>query len=160
MSPDVVKHHMYNLRTKSKAIYDKTAKPLPEVKPGDTVRVRNNKIWSPAKLVSISDNPRSYTLVAPSGRMIVRNRKHLLKTSEQGIFEPERIRYQCRNEEDENTNPPVTTKPQLVTTNEPKTAAISEPTTSRPIGNASRSDPIVTRSGRISRPPDRLNYKK
>lgn len=70
-------------KAKSKTHYDKHVKTHSDLQPNkDIIRYRTGKTWSPAKLIEKTENPRSYKLQTPTGRTIVRNRKHLLKTKE------------------------------------------------------------------------------
>ncbi len=69
-------------RLKAKSYYDKGAKPLPELNPGDTVRVQTQQgSWIPAKLME--EHPyRSHSVMTPTGSVIRRNRRDILKTRE------------------------------------------------------------------------------
>ena len=66
---------------KQKAYYDRNAKPLPEITPGESVRVRVDNEWKPAVVAAYADEPRSY-IVTSGGGTYRRNRRHILKTNE------------------------------------------------------------------------------
>ena len=75
----------YPVQIPQKAIdrYNSTASHLPELHPGDTVRLRRNKKWErKGSVISKSENPRSYRVETENGKFLRRNRRHLLKTSE------------------------------------------------------------------------------
>ena len=89
LSPEDVKKQLVSHRLKAKSYYDRGAKELDALREGDTVRVRDKKIWKPAMLLPNADQPkypRSYNVMMPSGRIWTRNRRDLLKTKEHGIF--------------------------------------------------------------------------
>ncbi len=66
-----------------KQFHDRAAKPLSELKPGDTVCMQNmkNKTWEPAQVISKDPNSRAYTVKNISGKIFKRNRKHLIKSN-------------------------------------------------------------------------------
>ena len=53
-----------------------TYKPL---EPGDQVRVQNDKIWTPGEVVAATEQPRSYQILTPTGKVLRRNRSHIKK---------------------------------------------------------------------------------
>ena len=144
------------------------AKPLKDLQPGDTIRVRKDKSWAPAQLVSQASAPRRYNVRMPSGRVVIRNRRHILRTREGDIFEPARIQYRCRNEVEDNETQPSgnlhtpTTTP-VVTPENGNQRANHAPTPPNlqvaPPAATPVPAEIRTRSGRISRPPDRFGFK-
>jgi hypothetical protein len=64
-----------------KARYDKHAKPLPTLKPQDTVRIRVDGEWKPGVVQAKTPEPRSYVVKTNKGTYR-RNRRHLMKTQE------------------------------------------------------------------------------
>ena len=163
-------------RAKNKSHYDKHARPLPNLNPGDTVRYRTGKTWTPAKFISPAEKPRSYQVQTPSGRVIVRNRRHLLKTKESSdIYEHERRQLVTRQElaNDAMSRPlrqniprpaPVVARPSVVANpNPPVPSRPPDPVTcdtqlakSQPVPAAKA--PVEMRvSGRISRAPSNLD---
>lgn len=66
---------------REKHYYDRGSRVLPALSPGDTVRLREGKQWRPAKVVKPTPEPRSY-LVEADGQQYRRNRRKLIKTSE------------------------------------------------------------------------------
>ena len=59
--------------------YDRTAKQMPALQPGNTVRMRTDKGWALRGTVKCQVAPRSYKVSAENGGMYVRNRRHLLQ---------------------------------------------------------------------------------
>ena len=120
-------------RQKAKKYYDRKAKSLPELVVGQPVRARISpkSTWKPA-IVQQNIAPRSYIINA-NGRNYRRNRVDIRNTMEQ----------QDISESTESTR-----QESIVQSNEPPSATASIPSD----GHA------ITRSGRISKPPDRLNY--
>ena len=77
--------------------YDRGAKPLPELNPGDQIRVRNENLWEPGMVQSKADTPRSYNISTDRGQQLRRNRRHLMKTTENRVPEPD-VFYDCQEE--------------------------------------------------------------
>ena len=79
--PDLqkVKKILEERQKKEKQVFDKHAKPLPELKGGDTVRFKpkHHQEWKKAVVL-----PRSYVVLDEQGKMYRRNRRHLVKTAE------------------------------------------------------------------------------
>ena len=59
--------------------YDKTAKPLPPLQSGDSIRMQRKGKWEPAVVIKSDKAPRSY-IVNCNGTTYRRNRRHLLST--------------------------------------------------------------------------------
>ena len=75
---------------RSKQYFDRNTKELKPLKSGDTVHVKIGKNWKPALLLpddSDKSNYRSYKIQLPSGKITRRNRRHLLRTSEENIYQ-------------------------------------------------------------------------
>ena len=115
------------------SIYDRNSKPLPELFEDQAVQVQNpiTKIWSPAKIKAVSNTPRSYTVEDACGTQYRRNRSQI-KPDVQKMNVPEQVPLQSC---------PVTDD--VVCTSE---------TTMKPPEQSER----ITRSGRVSRKPDRF----
>ena len=62
--------------------YDRNAKPLPQIKERETVRIRKGKTWEPAIVTAKHTAPRSFIVTTPHGTSYRRNRRHLLPTDE------------------------------------------------------------------------------
>ena len=80
-----------------KQYYDREAKPLPKLDLGDQIRFRNENSWEPGMIESKADTPRSNNTQTDGGQRLCRNRRHLMKTTENRILEPE-IFYDCQEE--------------------------------------------------------------
>ena len=69
-------------KRRQKEYYDRHAKPLPNVSPGEMVRMRltGQKVWRPATCLD-SVGPRSF-LIKSGGAVFQRNRRDIIKTGE------------------------------------------------------------------------------
>ena len=123
-----------------------SGKELPELRPGDKVRLRDGKTWSrKGRVVRKADQPRSY-LVKSNGNILRRNRRHLLKTTER--FD---------SDSDSSSSLISASKTQTrISDDLPPTASDDITSEDEVIGDK----PYTTRSGRESNKPDRLTYSK
>ena len=84
LQPKVVDAHKDlkhgQLRQKS-YYYDKGTSPLPQLNPGDVVRVQRGKVWEPAVVRGSHIQPRSCLVQSQHGQLS-RNRRHLSETNE------------------------------------------------------------------------------
>ena len=81
LEPQTVKAQLEYYRHENKKYFDKGSKELPKLQPGDTVRIQTDKGWSsPGSVINRCPEPRSYNVLTPAGRVIRRNRRHLLHT--------------------------------------------------------------------------------
>lgn len=65
-----------------KSYYDRSARPLSQLKEGQAVRVHEQGYWKPAVIVRSAGTERSYHVRTSDGREYRRNRRHLLDTKE------------------------------------------------------------------------------
>ena len=70
---------LFHRQQLNKCPFDKGAKDLPPLQPGDSVRVRRGTRWEPATVVKADSKPRSY-IVSTNGAQLRRNRRHLMQT--------------------------------------------------------------------------------
>ena len=85
LKPRVVEKAQEKLKERSdrqKMYYDRNAKPLPQIREDDTVRIRKGKTWEPAIVSEKHTAPRSFIVTTPDGTAYRRNRCHLLPTIE------------------------------------------------------------------------------
>jgi hypothetical protein len=68
---------------RQKQYYDAGSRDLQPLQPGDVVRVKNDGQWQGGKVVSLHELPRSYIVQTENGSLLRRNRRHLIKTSEE-----------------------------------------------------------------------------
>lgn len=80
-----------------KYYYDRGAKLLSQLDPDEQIRVRQENKWEPATVESKAGTPRSYLVHTGGGQKLRRNRRHLLKTTENRTDEPE-IFYDCQED--------------------------------------------------------------
>ena len=132
---------------RNKTKYDERSKDLKEIESDTSVRIfkRNKRKgnWRlRGKVISKRSEPRSYNVINEKGNIIRRNRQHLLPTNE--TFNQSSV-----NEYDsEDSN-------ESLSINEDSEEVTSEPSVTT---NDTPSTGYVTRSGRVSREPDRLGY--
>ena len=79
---------------KQKFYHDKNAKPLKELDVGDTVRLRREKEWIPAKVVEKDKHPRSYHVTTEQGTTYRRNRRDIVKTIEAPVVIKEHLNFE------------------------------------------------------------------
>ena len=77
VSPTAVKSDCLKQQEHQKQAYDKTARPLSTLQPGDHVHFKNGTLWQPAVVTEVSTHPRSYIIQTPEGQVYRRNRAHL-----------------------------------------------------------------------------------
>ena len=56
-----IREKLAQRQQKQKCQYDKSAKPLPDLNPGDSVRYQVDRSWKPATVIKQHNNPRSYS---------------------------------------------------------------------------------------------------
>lgn len=142
-SPQEIRDAIRAQKQKQKTFFDRTARDLPPLHEGDSVRVQDHATgrWSPAVVTDTAQTPRSYIIETAQGRQLRRNRKHLLATQ----AEPDR-----RPEGPEHIP--------IIATESPATVS---PTTATDARKETDNQPIIqtvpqtTRSGRVVRPPPR-----
>ena len=150
-------------RDKSKSYYDMHSRSLPKLSAHDNIRYRTGKTWTPGKMISEGDNPRSFKIQTPGGRLIVRNRRHLLKTKE-NMFENARHEHAMRNVTGDACYTQLPPTPQLpisapqLTIPAPQLPRnVQNNNTVVPMNNSANVNTPVpvttTRSGRISKKP-------
>lgn len=68
---------------RQKQYYDKTARTLPALPVGATIRYQlPTGVWKPATVAESAGTPSSYNIITEEGQTLRRNRRHLLRTSE------------------------------------------------------------------------------
>ena len=123
---------------------------LPNISQGNTVRIRTDEqnLWDKKGIVIKQTNrPRSYDVLNENGNVMIRNRRHLIPTNKKFT---EKFSYS-------NIIPPTTKLPERVaspqTANSPK--AVTSSTTINPSKTIAPNGTKVTRSGRVSKQPNR-----
>ena len=152
--PQIVTNRLEQYKMKNKNIYDKHAKPLEKINPGDSIRYRTGKTWTPAELImENSSNPRSFKIQTPAGNTIIRNRRHLLKTKGDDYGNAKHQHEMTLvedNQENENTLINNNNQRPIIEQNIPADIEITSNS------NPATREPILTRSGRSSKPPSYL----
>lgn len=131
----IVRQKQKYLQNRQKTNYDKVSKSLLPLSKHDTVRLEDSNYWNKKATVLEEVGPRSYNVRTEDGQVLRRNRRSLLKTRE---------KLEEQSAEDENE---VTTAPPEETTPTPPPADPAPPPS-----------PVLRRSTRVSKPPDRLGY--
>ena len=67
---------------KQRFYYDRTAKPLPDLKVGDTICLQEDKVWTPAIVTQTHQAPKSQIVTTHDGCEYHRNNKFLHRTAE------------------------------------------------------------------------------
>ena len=165
--PVQVSSRLRHYRLQSKTHYDQHAKNLPVIQPNDTIRIRDGSKWVPARFVSRQQTPRSYNVETPSGRIVSRNRRHLLVTNESNIFNRAQTQFDLENSDvqlglgETVQQRVVQVRSPISQTNVQNQASQSvKPTQSNQNASvvpAVVKTPVTTRSGRVSQAPTRYN---
>ena len=116
------------------------SRPLPELTPQQSVRVQNplNKTWEPGRVIARTNEPRSYKVETPRG-VYRRNRRHIRSTAEN--FSEEKFR-----KPDYNDN-----------TIDITSGSSSITATSTPAEKRESAEPVLRRSQRVIKKPQRLD---
>ena len=134
IEPNIVQARLHKYMKDGKTHFDVNAKDLPKLELGDAVRIQDGKVWKPARVVAVhSKAPRSYMVDTPTGRVLRRNRRHLLRTREGDIVNPAKAHYKAARRGDDHHIPPspvmqsnhmnqqFQNTPELLTQNKPVT---------------------------------------
>ena len=136
LKPEVVKSKQKELVERQKFYYDKKSKPLPEVSPEEIVRFKKDiglSNWEPA-VEETDHGERSFILRSENDKLYRENSRRILKTGE-NVFQKQETQFDNDFPISENAND----------TNTPKSDQQETPT------SAASNQPMVTRSGRISK---------
>ena len=158
---DEIRKSLKQRQNKQKHYYDKHA-PKSDLKPlekGENVVMRHENKWKHGTIERKHETPRSYVVQTPDGRKYRRNRKHIRPTKSVPTYvEPEEIMIQqpyMHGQSGSNCNTHGTndtTKPFELPSSEQQHD--QQPTKTPEIMEKS---PYKTRSGRISKAPDRYS---
>ena len=145
---NIMRQKQKSLQNRQKANYDKASKCLLPLSKHDTVRVEDSNYWSKKATVLKEVGPRSYTVRTEDGQILRRNRRSLLKT-------PETLEQSADNELCTTAAPPAeqTKLPPPADQLPASTTTVPPPSTKT---DQTPSTPILRRSTRESKPPDRL----
>jgi hypothetical protein len=133
LQPSVVVGAKSALQERSKKqehYYNRGTKPLPSLKPGETVRVRQGNLWQPARVEEKHWTPRSYMVRTPDGQLYRRNRQHLSTSHGPPVV----IQHHADETEipppvETSENVPITPPTPLVRNEPPNTPVVSLPAT-------------------------------
>ena len=138
----------------------------PPLLPGENVRVRQGKTWVPAQVVDYAPEPLSYFVKMPSGRTLRRTREHINKTTETWgdrqldspqLSIPTPI-PKSATVEDQNPQPmpPDTCQGKDRDVTQTQNRRTPSATVNTETATVPTPPPVMTRSGRTSRPPSHL----
>ncbi|CAM1297967.1 Uncharacterised protein g1983 [Pycnogonum litorale] len=138
-----VKGLLQQRQTEMTKYYNRGAKDFKPLKEGEMVRIRDGKLWKPAQVKSEHETPRSYIVETDTGT-VRRNRRHLKRNGNEYIDLSDPIVESDNTENDEETQSSLLT------------AADKDFSDTVP-WHRQNYKITYTRSGRQSRPPERLN---
>lgn len=130
-----VRQKLRQLQNRQKVNFDKSSKSLIPLQRHDTVRLQDLNNWTTKATVLEEVRPRSYTVKTEDGQVLRRNRRSLLWTQE------------TLNDRTSEEDPGCTS-----------TSAEPPPVSDTHSAEPTLSSPVLRRSTRISKPPDRLCY--
>jgi hypothetical protein len=150
-------------RGQNKKYFDLHAKPLVQLNPGETVRMKTKTGWMPAKVVKKTLEPRSYIVMNEEGASYRRNRRDILKTNEKPITVlPPDIHVQHKSELipplQAQIHVPAETVPQMH--GSPPRSVLKHVPVQAPtagVDQAPQQDVKMTSRGRVIKPPVKLN---
>jgi transposase InsO family protein len=163
-----VRENIRNKQQKSAKYFNRHTRDLEPLRQEDTVRVRIQNKWKPARLIpSQPKEPRSYNLETEHGSIWRRNRRDILKTKEPStIFQraPEEYEHDLGERASaapldppqQNPPSPVRSSPVSSPTPDPNL----RPNTPLPFPSTQLGPPTHTRSGRMSKLPERFKGYK
>lgn len=142
---------------RQKAYYDRTAQALPPLKSGDRVTVQQeNGRWQPASVTKAATQ-RSYVVKTPEGQILRRNRRHLRRAPNP----PESLRLPGPPSTPGLPCPPGTPRSPGLPCSTGQSSTGTPPAQQQPARSAPTSStaeaPVITRSGREVKPPNRLD---
>lgn len=146
LKPTVVENVKQSLeveRNKQKAYYDQAARSRQEMKVNDRVLVQNQltKTWEPARVIAKTELPRSVIVETQNGDVLRRTTRHLRTSSAQIPEQTEAVA--------EAPDEPIPDRSLVEPTTERTPVASTTPT--------GTSQPYFTRTGRMVKPPVRLD---
>ena len=145
LEPEVTKDahtEMLQLRDKMKKQYDQGSRDLAPLQAGAKVWARMNNTWKPARIQTAHGSPRSYLLESESGHLIRRNRRQLKPRYDDYSPVLEYLPIDLDQGDQVPDQPEVEVPVQV-----PNQPEVPEQATAR----------LTTRSGRVLKPPDRLD---
>jgi hypothetical protein len=144
-----------------KELYDQHARELPELQPGDIVRVRHNEQWMPGVVQSKHSAPRSYVVGTSAGSVLRRNRRDLLKTREDTVTPSPNVEDDVSGSSRAVPAAAASASSTLSSAAQSSTSTTSVTSPTTTASSAPRvttgSAPHLTGSGRTVKPPVRFN---
>ena len=142
--PTRVRELMKAEREKQKEYYNRSAKPLPPLSVGDSIRYQEGKTWKQG-IVTKEEGDRSYTVKNTDGAVYRRNRRHLMQTNEK--FEPDIPDVNIVSPSNHPVAPPILASPSQSSLPIPESQLET-----KQVNSAPNFAPYTTRSGRTVKP--------
>ena len=133
------------MQFQQKKYHDTNTRELPELERGTIVEVRDGKDWRHAVVLGKAKQPGSYSIRLENGQVWRRNRRHLIMVRAEDPFN----NFENRN----HIIPPANSYDTSESSSQTLRSEHSNTALSAPVTNETR-----TRSGRLSKPPDRFSY--
>ena len=146
VDPRTVAEKLKEKQRRQKRYYDVGSRPLPPLQQGDRVRVQVCDRWKEATVNTQLTTPRSYNLRTPHGREIRRNRAHIRKQFNEAAKTELMEDGHSESTMPNDTNDLEDRHSELMKYND---------TTRSPPSQPCEGQEYRTRSGRISKPPER-----
>ncbi|GJQ83762.1 hypothetical protein Trydic_g6794 [Trypoxylus dichotomus] len=140
--------------------YDRRARDLEDLEKGERVKVKislKDKEWKLGRIVSKLRRPRSYLVQLDTGTTIERNRRYILKLNDYYQLEYQnQIDYYLSNTEEASKSPNAVTSPEIKVDNDDGSKVYNDKNLYLPSTSGIVNNNVVTRSGRIVKPPKRF----
>ena len=155
--PELVKLKLKENKQTQKRYYDIGSRSLPPIQKREKARVQIQGKWEPVVVINDAKTPRSYIVRTESGKILRRNRKHLMKLQEQEL-EVEDVPTAS------NTSGEEVNQREAEVTDQRDTEPTGQETDQQDqMGVSTAEDPpqapalklTTTRYGRVSKPPNR-----
>jgi hypothetical protein len=165
MQPTMLQKAVNQRKQRQKLYYDRGAKALKPLKPGQFIHMQRHGEWRPAVVSRETEWPRSYIVQTEDGGVYRRNRRHLLDTQEtqqetqksqqdveggstpykESVAEPSVPQQSVAKQSVPSPVPTTPDKGHQLCVRQEKLAE-------RPLQFSNGAVPVVTRSGRVSKP--------
>ena len=145
INPSKVQSELQTEKNKQKGYYDRNAKTLKPILPGQNIRYHTDCGWNEATVTKLNEAPRSYEIQTPDGQELRRDRQQLMTTNEKQLSnEPQHC-----NDDDNIAD--------TFSNNCDKEQSKIIPPAQKIIADDSTNSKYVTRSGRTITTPKRYN---
>ena len=137
VEPEEMEKRFEEKKAKQKKYYDQGSRKQSILKEGETVRVQVESKWKPAVIEEKLQKPRAYLVKMANGQRVRRNRQHIRKTQNFDVSRPRESRERPS---------------QTIEDFEFEVKGTNQK-------NSIQEQAYRTRSGRLSKPPDKLQVR-